>query len=205
MIAPASDVTLGIWREMTSTKPQQNTTKCDHVLNHDDVIKWKHFPCYWTFVRGIHWSPVNSPHKGQWRGALMFSLICTWINGWVNNGEAGDLRCHQAHYYAIVMIFGIWKHYLEWCPHLSISGSVPNRHSYRMSAVKLHLPFFTHVICHIGIVGIHVFEYVTDNMQICSNRLPYLLSLSGKLSIRLAWKSYVCVLRKVWVLKTQSI
>ena len=21
-----------------------------------------------------------------------FSLICVWINGWVNNGEAGDLR-----------------------------------------------------------------------------------------------------------------
>ena len=32
------------------------------------------------------------PHKGQWRGALMFSLI--WINGWVNNREAGDLRRH---------------------------------------------------------------------------------------------------------------
>ena len=28
---------------------------------HDDVIKWKHFPCYWPFVRGIHRSPVNSP------------------------------------------------------------------------------------------------------------------------------------------------
>ena len=28
---------------------------------HDDVIKWKHFPRYWPFVRGIHWSPVNSP------------------------------------------------------------------------------------------------------------------------------------------------
>ena len=26
--------------------------------------------------RGIHRWPVNSPHKGQWRGALMFSLIC---------------------------------------------------------------------------------------------------------------------------------
>ena len=38
---------------------------------HDDVIKWKHFPRYWPFVRGIHRSPVNSPHKGQWRGALM--------------------------------------------------------------------------------------------------------------------------------------
>ena len=43
---------------------------------HDDVIKWKHFPRYWPFVRGIHRSSVNSPHKGQWRGALMFSLIC---------------------------------------------------------------------------------------------------------------------------------
>ena len=54
-----------------------------HQLWHDDVIKWKHFPHYWPFVRGIHRSPVNSPHKGQWRGALMFSLICVWINGWV--------------------------------------------------------------------------------------------------------------------------
>ena len=57
---------------------------------HDDVIKWKHFPRNWPFVRGIHRSPVNSPHKGQWRGALMFSLICVWINDWVNNREAGD-------------------------------------------------------------------------------------------------------------------
>ena len=50
-------------------------------LCHDDVIKWKHFPRYWPFVRGIHRSPVNSPHKGQWRRALMFSLICVWIIG----------------------------------------------------------------------------------------------------------------------------
>ena len=57
---------------------------------HDDVIIWKHFPRYWPFVQGIHRSPVNSPHKGQWRGALMLSLICVWINGWVNNGGAGD-------------------------------------------------------------------------------------------------------------------
>ena len=64
---------------------------------------WKHFPRYWPFVRGIYRSPVNSPHKGQWRRALMFSLICTRINGWVNNGEAGDLRRHRAHYDVIVM------------------------------------------------------------------------------------------------------
>ena len=65
---------------------------------HDDVIKWKHFPRYWPFVRGIHRSPVNFPHKGQWHTALMFSLICAWINDWVNKGEAGYLRRHRAHY-----------------------------------------------------------------------------------------------------------
>ena len=72
---------------------------------HDDVIKWKHFPPNWPFVRGIHRSPVNSSHKGQWRGALVFSLICVWINGWVNNREAGDLRRSHAHYDVIEM----WK------------------------------------------------------------------------------------------------
>ena len=71
--------------------------------HHDDVIKWKHFPHKWPFVRGIHWSPVNSPHKGRWRGALMFSLICAWINGWVNNREAGDLKRHRTHYDVTVM------------------------------------------------------------------------------------------------------
>ena len=45
---------------------------------HADVIKWKHFPHYWPFVKGIHQSLVNSPHKGQWCGAMMFSLICAW-------------------------------------------------------------------------------------------------------------------------------
>ena len=57
---------------------------------HDDVIRWKHFPRYWPFVRGNQQSLVNSPHKSQWRGALMFSLICARINGWVNNREAGS-------------------------------------------------------------------------------------------------------------------
>ena len=68
------------------------------IALHDDVIKWKHFPRYWPFVRGIHRSPVNSPHKSQWHGALMSSLIYIWINGWVNNREAGDLRRYRAHY-----------------------------------------------------------------------------------------------------------
>ena len=76
----------------------------ESLFAHDDVIKWKHFPRYWPFVWRIHRSPVNSPHKGQWRGALMFSLIRAQINGWVNNRDAGDLRRHQAHCDVIVML-----------------------------------------------------------------------------------------------------
>ena len=72
-------------------------------VSHDDVIKWKHFPRNWPFVLGIHRSPVNSPHKGQWRWALMFSLICVWISGWVNICEAGDLRRYCAHNDVFVM------------------------------------------------------------------------------------------------------
>ena len=70
---------------------------------HDDVIKWKHFPRYWPFVWVIHRSPVNSPHKGQWRAALIFSLICTWLKDWVNSREAGDLRHRRSLYDVTVM------------------------------------------------------------------------------------------------------
>ena len=79
----------------SSTKPSDRPVRVDWQagrhpipylpLSHDDVIKWDHFPRYWPFVRRIYRLPVNSPHKGQRRGALMFSLICTWINAWVNN------------------------------------------------------------------------------------------------------------------------
>ena len=75
-------------------------TKTNKILDewcHDDVIKWKHFPRHWPLWGGggIHRSPVNSPHKGQWGRALIFSMICASTNGWVNNRDAGDLRCHR--------------------------------------------------------------------------------------------------------------
>ena len=95
-------------------KPESNSLDLISALLaniHDDVFKSKHFPCYWPFVRGIHQSPVNSPHKGQWRGALMFSLICTRINGLVNNDGAGDLRRYRAHYDVIVMLISTWVWY----------------------------------------------------------------------------------------------
>ena len=87
----------------TSTKLQCKLIPHPRYFLHDDIIKWKHFPRYRPFVRGVHWSPVNSPHKGRWRGALMFSLICTWINSLVHRREAGDLRRQCVHCDVIVM------------------------------------------------------------------------------------------------------
>ena len=98
------------------------------VKIHDDVIKWKHFPRQWPFVRGIHRWSVNSRHKGQWRGALLFCLIGAWIHGWVNNGEAGDLRRHRAHYDVTVMKMLKWiakagpkypSHYFSWVEYIA--------------------------------------------------------------------------------------
>ena len=75
------------------------------------------------FVRGIHWSPVNSPHKAQWRGALMISLVCTWINGGVNNRDTGDFRCHGAHY-DVIKLFNYRRisTYRGKCFHLMTSS-----------------------------------------------------------------------------------
>ena len=68
---------------------------------------WRHqmetFSALLALCAGNSPVPVNSQHKGQWRGTLMFSLICAWINDWVNNRQAGDLRRHCGHYDVNVM------------------------------------------------------------------------------------------------------
>ena len=72
-----------------------------------DISWWRHqmeiFSTSLAICAGNSPIPVNSPHKGQWRGALMFSFICARINGWLNNHEAGDLRRYRAHHDATVM------------------------------------------------------------------------------------------------------
>ena len=85
-------------------------------------------------MRGIHRSPVNSPHKGQWRGALIFSLICVWINGWVNNREAGDLRWHRAHYDVIVMTYNRY--------HIPMHA--------KQIGMKYHAAHPSHIFCLVG-------------------------------------------------------
>ena len=87
--------------------------------------RWRHqmgpFSALLALCVGNSPVPVNFPHKGQWRGALMFSLICTRMNDWVNNREAGDLRRYRAHYDIIVMLICLGKTHDEctdhiWCP-----------------------------------------------------------------------------------------
>ena len=61
------------------------------------LSNWNIFRVIGPLVRGTPRSPINSPHKGQWRGVLI-SLICTWTNGYVNNLVGHELRRHGAHY-----------------------------------------------------------------------------------------------------------
>ena len=71
--------------------------------------KWKHL-----LALCAENSPVNSPHKGQWRRALMLSLICAWINVWVNNHEAGDLRRYRARCDVTVMYWSFVGGIYRW-------------------------------------------------------------------------------------------
>ena len=103
-----------------------NVSKGTYLLEvHDDAIKWKHFPRYWPFVRGIHRSMMNFHHKGQWRGALMVSLICARINGWVNNGEALSHCNDEGDVKMLVVEFDILSRAIcEWFyHHINISAT----------------------------------------------------------------------------------
>ena len=77
-----------------------------------DATWWRHqmetFSALLALCAGNSPVPVNSPHNGQWRGALMFALICIWINDWVNIREAGDLRRHRGHFDVNVITWPQW-------------------------------------------------------------------------------------------------
>ena len=127
------------WYRLSTNIFLKKTPRTNEILGktwhrHDDVIKWKHFPRYWPFVRGFHRSPVNFPHWDQWRGALMFSLMCAWTNGWVNNREAGDLRRHRANYDVTVMVRQSLLRLLSWYPVMFSNPCNPGeeRYSYEL-------------------------------------------------------------------------
>ena len=116
---------------------------CHRIQYHDDVIKWNYLPRYWPFVRWIHRSPVDSPHKGQWRGTLMFYLICTRRNVWRNSRDAGDLRRHRAHDNVTVL----WHHWFSDLLTLWTKSSWHNditnlcQNEFESMVCKLHILF----------------------------------------------------------------
>ena len=90
-------------RKTKQNKKEQQDIDLSYTHTHDDVTEWKYFRVNGTLWGESTGSPMASPHKGQWRGKLMFSLICAWTNGSENNRYVVDLRRHCAHYDATVM------------------------------------------------------------------------------------------------------
>ena len=94
---------------------------------HDNVIKWKHFPCYWLFVRGIHRSPVNSPHKGQWRGAVMFLWSAPWIICLLTAENCFEFQALVTCYITTTHIWGLIRHH----PLIYASAQSPDENATR--------------------------------------------------------------------------
>ena len=92
-------------------------------------------------------SLVNSPHKGQWRGAWMFSLIWTWTDGWISNGDAGDLRRHDAHYDVIVMCRRCYNKLLNRFMSLSVLRVSSIRLDQQCNSLYLHV-YHCHRVVH---------------------------------------------------------
>ena len=99
------------WMAYTSLMTTVITFSTYVWICHRHISWWcreiKTFSALLVICAGDSPVPGEFPAQSQWRGALMFSLICVWTNGSVNNREAGGLRRHRAHYDVIVMVASI--------------------------------------------------------------------------------------------------
>ena len=132
--------------------------------------------------------PVNSPHKSQWRGALMFSLIGAWMSGWVNKCEAGKLRRLRTHYdvrvmktfeniacsctASLVLKCGWWSMSIVRIANLCHSGKL-----YRLNTVWFNLPLFFHTLIYITVLLLVVCIILIHEIQTIqtSVSLPFML------------------------------
>ena len=84
---------------------------------------WRHqMETLYALLALCEGNPPDSPHKGQWSRALIFSLICAWTNSWAHNGDTDDLRRHRVHYDVNVMLqayfngtgASVWLSQCQW-------------------------------------------------------------------------------------------
>ena len=141
-----------------NSKAKQSTTKpCAYFMGytvHDksnvpqssmqDLPPWRSHQME-TFSTLLALCAGNSPvtgECGQSRGALMFSLICVWTKGWVNNRDADDLRCHRgddrAHYDVTVM-----------CSETQQNKAHPNPVHISWDILYMTGPLFHNLVCQI--------------------------------------------------------
>ena len=166
---------------------------------------WRHLQLE-TFSALLALCAGNNPHTGQWRGALLFSFICAWINGWINNGKAGDLRRHRGHYNVTAMqILDI-----NGCPSLDdvtyegvfamgipsasgwywFSGFLTSRHRYQVMVV-LHsylslFSFYAFLVASMIFDGLYVTRF---RKYVCNTVLKWTL-LIYKRSNPATWDPY---------------
>ena len=122
----------------------------------------------------------NSPLIGQWRGALMFSLICAWTNGWVNNREAGDLRHHRAHYDVTVM------RYLTWNPMKRSKGETVQRFMPDMTNVNF-IPNYTEAFHNGQHFADDIFSAFLMKIWVCLSHFIYMFSCRVPSSLCRHW------------------
>ena len=111
---------------------------------------------------GIHRSPVNSPHKGQWRETLMFSFICAWTNGWVTNRDAGDLGHNRAHYDVTAICFLVP---IEACTMINTKYKITFKYP-----VNAHYDS----LCNLknGLVPTHISHHTYNKLAECTTDIP---------------------------------
>ena len=97
----------GIFAHLQLPRKTRSSQLVRWNMNHDGVVKWKHFPCYWPFAREFHWWPVDSPQSPVTRSVAVFFDPRLKKNGWANNRDAGDLRRYWGHYDVTGMTFSI--------------------------------------------------------------------------------------------------
>ena len=105
-----------LWQYFTFQKtPHTPISQGSYGVPHDGITKWKCFLCYWSFVRGIHWSPVDSSHKGSVTELWCLFFMLHWANRWKKKQlSSWRFEMPRHSYDVIVMLMWIFKKNWLW-------------------------------------------------------------------------------------------